>query len=198
MSKQTKDEHMSKDKAKGDNLPPLQKQIVLNLAENQPQTINETVKAISKSYKASWIAFNSLEKKNLLEKTHVKIYRGRAYPRYWLTGTGIVMALLEGASSDKLLEQTKILYPNVKTLHCFLEVVPYITPEIIEMTVPLTERKKRLEISDLFILAFSTNTMDHKTAEEFKAKLEKYPELYDEFKTRIQAMINQLNQLIKE
>jgi hypothetical protein len=198
MSKQTKDKHMSKAKTKSDNLPPLQKQIVLNLAENQPQTINETVKAISKTYKASWIAFNSLEKKNLIEKTDVKKYRGREYPRYWLTSEGIVMALMEGASFDKLLEQTKILHPDAKILHCFLEIMAYIKPEVLEMAYSLVKGKKEPGINELSTLAFSANTMDYETAEEFKATLEKYPDEYNKFKTRIQAMINQLNQLIKE
>ena len=49
MSKPKKSEHMSKIKLKGSNLPPLQRLIVFHFAKSEPQTINETVIALSKS-----------------------------------------------------------------------------------------------------------------------------------------------------
>ena len=51
-------------KTKGNNLPSLQKMIVLYLSENEPQTMHETAQTISKCYKPTWTAFKSLEKKN--------------------------------------------------------------------------------------------------------------------------------------
>ena len=103
---------MSKPKTKSNNLPSLQKRMVLDLAETEPKTMNETAKAISKQYRPTWTAFKSLAKKNLIEKTSlIKKHRRQEYPRYWLTDKGIAMALLEGANPDKLLRQTKILYP---------------------------------------------------------------------------------------
>jgi hypothetical protein len=46
-----------------DVLPPLQRRIFLYLAEKDPQTINETVKALKRQYKSSWIAFWQLREK---------------------------------------------------------------------------------------------------------------------------------------
>ena len=200
MSKPIKNEHMSKSNIKSDNLPSLQRLIVLNLADSKPQTINETVKAISKSYKATWIAFNSLEKKNLIEKIDVKNYRGREYPRFWLTAEGIVMALMEGASFDKLLEQAKVLHPDAKILHCFLEIMPYTNPEILKLAYSIVKGKKEVGVNEVATLTFSQSAkqMDFETGKKLKATLEKYPEEYNKFKAKIQLAIAQLSQLIME
>ena len=48
-----------------DILPPLQKRIVIHLANTKPRTINETVKAMKGQYKSQWTAFNSLKEKYL-------------------------------------------------------------------------------------------------------------------------------------
>ncbi|MDG6223511.1 MAG: hypothetical protein QCH99_09665 [Candidatus Bathyarchaeota archaeon] len=200
MSEPIKNEHMSKPHFKSDNLPSLQRLIVLNFAESEPQTVNETVKAISKSYKATWNAFNSLEKKSLIEKIDVKHYRGREYPRFWLTAEGIVMALMEGANFDRLLEQAKILYPDAKTLHCFLEIMPYTKPELLKLGYSIIKGKKEVGMSELATLTFSksANQMSAEDGKKFVATLEKYPEEYKEFKTKIQSAIDQLSQLITE
>ncbi|MCW4023082.1 MAG: hypothetical protein NWF02_08005 [Candidatus Bathyarchaeota archaeon] len=191
---------MSKSTVKSGNLPSLQRAIVLNLAENEPQTINETVKALSKSYKATWIAFNSLETKSLIHKIDVKHYRGREYPRFWLTAEGIVMALMEGANFEGLLEHAKIRYPDAKTLHCFLEIMPYTKPELLKLGYSIIKGKKEVGMSELATLTFSksANQMSVEDGKKFVATLEKYPEEYKEFKATIQSAIEQLSQLITE
>jgi hypothetical protein len=40
---------------------------------------------------------------------------------------------MEGASSKTLLKQTQALYPDAKAFHCFLEIAPFVYPEVIEM-----------------------------------------------------------------
>jgi hypothetical protein len=191
---------MSKPTMKGNNLPSLQKLIVLHLAETEPQTMNETAKAISKHYKPTWTAFKSLEKKNLIKKTTTKVHRKQKYPRYWLTDEGIIIALMEGASPDKLLEQTKILYPNAKTTHCFLEMIPFIHPEVTRMAYSSIKEKGKLgfiKVATLF-LSQTAIAMDDETAKKLITILKKYPDKYNILKTKIQEMINQLNQLITE
>jgi hypothetical protein len=200
MSKPKTKKHMSKPKMKGDNLHPLQKLIVLHFAESEPQTINQTVKAISKSYKPTWIAFNSLEKKKLIRKTDVKEYRGRKYPRYWLTDEGMIMAMMEGASSKKLLEQTKLLYPDVEIIHCFLEMMPFIDPEVTRMSYASVKGKGKfgfIEVATLF-LSQAAMPMDIETAKELKAVLKKYPDQYNMLKLAVQTMIDQITELISE
>lgn len=80
MSSEDTQEHMSFRLAKGDVLPPLQKRIVLYLARSEPQTINETMKALNGSYKSFWVAFDSLDKKQMIKKIDTKFYRGQEYP----------------------------------------------------------------------------------------------------------------------
>ena len=200
MSKPKQKKHMSKSKLKGDNLHPLQKLIVLHFAENEPQTINQTVKAISKSYKPTWIAFNSLEKKKLIRKTDVKEYRGREYDRFWLTDEGMIMAMMEGASSEKLLEQTKVLYPDAEIIHCFLEMMPFIDPEVMKMAYASVKGKGKfgfIEVATLF-LSQAAMPMDIETAKELKTVLKKYPDQYNMLKLAVQTMIDQLTELISE
>lgn len=198
MSNSKKKEHMSKLKTKSDNLPPLQKQIILHFAKNEPQTINQTVKAISKSYKPTWIAFNSLEEKKLIRKTDIKNYRGQQYPRYWLTDAGMVMALMEGASSEKLLKQTKVLFPDLEIVHCFLEIMPFIHPEVTKMAYTSVKRKEKIEFVELAMLCMSQASvaMDIETAKKLTTVLKKYPDEYNKFKIAVQLMIDQLSQLI--
>jgi hypothetical protein len=191
---------MSKPKVKSDNLHSLQKLIVLHLAENEPQTMNQTAEAISKSYKPSWIAFNSLEKKRLIGKADILDYRGRKYPRYWLTDEGMIMALMEGASSNKLLERTKILYPDAKIMHCFLEIMPFFDPEVIRMAYSNVKGKGKLgfiEVATL-ILSEAAMPMDIETGKKVATILREYPDEYAQLKMVVQEMINQLSQLIAD
>ena len=200
MSKPKTKKHMSKSKMKGDNLPPLQKLIVLHFAESEPQTINKTVKAISKSYKPAWTAFNSLKEKKLIRKADVKEYRGREYDRYWLTDEGMIMAMMEGASSEKLLKQTKILYPDAEIIHCFLEMMPFIDPEVMKMSYASVKGKGKfgfIEVATLF-LSQAAMPMDIETAKELKKVLKKYPVQYNMLKLAIQTMIDQLSELVSE
>jgi hypothetical protein len=200
MSKPKKNKHTSKTKMKSDNLPSLQKQIVLHLAENEPQTINQTVKAISKFYKATWIAFNSLKKKKLIRKTDVKEYRGRKYPRFWLTDEGMIMALMEGANVDKLLEQTRSLFPDAEITHCFLEIMPLFDPEVIKMAYSNVKGKGKLGTIEVvtLILSGAAMPMEVETGKEVATILKKYPVQYALLKNAVELMIEQLKQLITD
>ena len=192
---------MLKPKTKNNNLPSLQKTIVLHLAETEPKTMNETAKAISKQYRPTWTAFKSLAKKNLITETRLrKFYRRQKYPRYWLTDKGMVMALMESANPDKLLKQTKILYPNAENTHCFLEIAPLIHPEVMKIAYSSIRGRDKLGINEIIILYLSQPSIaiDDKTANDFIATLKKYPNQYTMFKNIAQKMINQLSKLITE
>ena len=193
-------EHMSELNLKGSNLPPLQKLIVLHLAKSKPQTINETVTALSKSYKPTWLAFKSLEKKKLIRKTDVKNYRGREYPLFWLTDEGMIAAMLEGANQPFLLETTKTLFPDEKIVHCFLEVIQHMNPMMITLAGNVVKNKGTLDFVDFMKILVSDATfeIDVETMESIVSVLKKYPEEYEQAKMLIKMMIKQLNQLISE
>ena len=195
-----REHNMPKSKTKGSNLHPLQRLIILHLAKSEPQTINQTKEKISKSYKPTHTAFKSLKKKKLIGIAYSKPYRGREYQRYWLTDEGMMMALMEGASSDELLAQTKLLYPDAKPIHCFLEIVPFFDPELTKMAYSSVKGKGKfgfIEVATLFLSQAAIPT-DFETVKKVKNVLKKYPDQYKILKLAIQTMIDQLNQLLRD
>ncbi|TRZ52157.1 MAG: hypothetical protein D4S01_03400 [Dehalococcoidia bacterium] len=199
MTKPKISEHMSMLKIKGDKLPPLQRLIILHLAKSEPQTINETVKALSKSYKPTWSAFNSLQGKKLIGKVDVKEYRGRKYPLFWLTDEGIITAILEGAERSVLLEKGKMVFSDAK-VHCFLEVVEHMNPAVLYLARKVVKDKEELDFVDIMSLLVSDAMFetDVETMKKTFAGLKKYPEWYEQGKIVIEQMIEQLQQLISD
>ena len=191
---------MTKPKTKSDDSQSVEKLIVLNLAENEPQTKNKTAKAISKYYKSTWDAFKSLEQKKLIKQAATTTYNKIEYPCYWLTDEGIMMALKEGANPDKLLKQTKILYPKAKITHAFLEIAPSFHPEVVKMACSSVKGKGKIGVAEVILLYLShpAIAMNAEPAKKITAVLKKYPDEYSKLKTAVEEMINRLSQLITE
>jgi hypothetical protein len=193
---------MSTQKTKRDNLPPLQKRIILYLAKHEPQTINETVKGIrscqyKSSYKSSWTAFNSLEKKGLIKKTDVKTYRGREYPRFWLSSAGVFVALVEGASAQDLLEKTIKAYPNDKVLQCCLELAPFTGIEGYRVALSAILSKGKFEQSDATIMMLTQMEKDLsiKQFKQFLEVLKRYPKEYEKMKKQVEQFNESLDKI---
>lgn len=90
---------MSKKELKYEHLPKLQKNIVLCLAKEGPLIITETNKKIKGSNTSTARAFHDLEERDMICKTRVHLaYRGREFPKYWLSVRGVAFALLNGAN----------------------------------------------------------------------------------------------------
>jgi len=185
---------MSTQESKGNNLPPLQKRIILHLARNDAQTINETVKRLKGHYKSSWIAFNALEKKGLIKKTDLKIYRNREYPRFWLTQGGVFVALVEGADATNLLQRTLKSYPNDKTLQCCLELSPLLGLEGFKIALSAIQDKGKLDDSDM-IKIFLAHAQKEVSVEQFRKLIEilkRYPKEY----SRTKELLSQVNKTL--
>jgi len=178
--------------------PPLQKRIVLHLAKSGAQTINETVSGLKGHYKSSWIAFNVLERKKIIKKVDMKIYRNRKYPRYWLTQAGIFVALVEGADAKNLLQRTIKTYPDDKTLQCVIEISPLVGLEGFRIALSAIQNKGKLDHSDMVRIVFSDEQKDVSIQQfkEFIRILKKYPEDYDRTKKRISARAKLLARII--
>ncbi len=199
MSKPENVYHMSRQLWKGNNLPPLQKKIVLCLAEKGPQTINETVQNIKHHYKPTWIAFNSLEKKGLIRKINSKIYRGRQYPQFWLSEEGIILSLVEGASKEALLEKVEAFYPDNRNLHAFLDFASIFNPEIWKIAYYSIKRKGKLEPVDLAMIMVTQMESDAnlEKVKEGLTKLKKYPEILESFKKLVEGL-DKVKELVSE
>lgn len=186
--------YMPKPKIKRDDL---EKLIVRNLIDKEPQTKNETSKAIHKKYKPTWYALKNLEKQKLIKQATTKPYNNIEYPRYWLTDEGIIKALIEGANSYKLLEQTKRIYPENENIHCFLEIAPLFDPQVLRITYSSVKGKGKLGFREIIMLFLSQPSiaMDAEKTKKLTTILKKYPDEYNILKNAVQEMINQLKQL---
>ena len=91
-------------------LPSVQKKVVLNLAENKPQTIHETKEKIQGHYKSVHNAFQSLIKKDAIKAVGTKDYRERQFDTYWLTDYGVFLAITHGADLKLLQERVERIY----------------------------------------------------------------------------------------
>jgi len=184
MSEEPENEHISFELTKGELLPPLQKRIVLHLAKNEPQTVNETVKSLNGSYKSFWVAFNKLEKKQVIKKLTVKSYRGQEFPRFWLTSAGVLIALFSGVGFEILLEKTLKMYPTDKNLPVILELTPILGTEAFKIAFLTLLKKGKLEEKDLMMIitAEMQSDFDGKQPEDIIAVLKKYPEAYENTK----------------
>jgi hypothetical protein len=207
MKRKGKQEHMSLGLVKGDILPPLQKKIVLHLAKSEPKTINETVTALKGNYKSSWIAFNKIEEKQIIQKTDTKSYRGREYPRFWLTPTGVLIALFEGINFEVLLERTLKMYPDDKNIQILLELSPVFGTEVFKLAFLTILKKGKLDEDDLtMIVTAELNSPEAQSdfggrrPEDILAILKKHPVAYENTKKyarRAREKIEKLDSLFK-
>jgi hypothetical protein len=187
---------MSKKKSESHILPPLQRKIILHLAKEGAQTKNEIASGVSTSYKPTWTAFNSLQKKKLIKETTLKTYRGQTYPQYWLTDDGALIALAEGADSKHLLGMAKQIYPEDQRLACYLEVLPKVNLDIIRVVYSITH-KGRFELDELLnlLLIGSATEKDDQSFEETVDTFKAYPDEFNAFKKRMDHIMEGLDKL---
>jgi hypothetical protein len=180
-------EHMSKSQPKRSSFPPLQRRIILCLAKNDAQTINETKEGLKGHYKSTWIAFNVLQQKGLIKKTNAKIYRNREYPLFWLTQGGIFVALVEGADAGNLLQRAVNVFPDEKTLQCCLELSPLLGLEGFKIGLSAIQDKGKLDYSDMMkiLLAYAQKDMSMQQFKGIIETLKKYPKEHEATRKRI-------------
>jgi hypothetical protein len=189
-------QHISAKKTKTNNFPPLQRRIILHLAQSQPQTINETAKEISgdsgipRNYKSSWIAFKTLIKKGLIKDVTSKDYRGRRYPRFWITELGVFLALHEGAKPETLLKTTLEIYPKDKSLQFLIEAVPILGKHALDVLYLAALNRGAIDQTDLtsIFAAQVQNKFNPKQIREFITVLKKYPEQYQRTRKNLKEL----------
>lgn len=195
---------MSRRGPKGSILPPLQRRIILCLAEEGLQTINEIVKNIPIlglakvcHYKPTWLAVKSLGEKGVIHEVGVKEYRGRKYPQFWLTDDGLLVALTEGGTVEHLLQLTKQIYPNNRTLACYLEVASQMNPEIVRILYSAFNRSGKIEPADLaMVFVAEMQTKDRNQRQKaIIDTLRAYPKEYGSFKKRMNQIMKDLDKL---
>jgi hypothetical protein len=103
------------------SLPPLQKRILLFLAEKGAATINHVADRTGSQYKATWLAFRSLSKKGYVRKMDVKKFGNREYAKYWISGQGLLKALEIGANPEKVRKHVEAYYGKSQSHALFFD-----------------------------------------------------------------------------
>lgn len=138
---------MSKHLRKGGDLPPLQKRIILCLAERGPQTKNGTKENLKPKghYKSISLAFDSLEKKDLIKKHGVKKYRNQEWPTYWLTVEGLRAAFKSGVSHVLLRQNVERMWGEQELTPLFFELIQAFGPKNIDKVFDMFEATEKGE-----------------------------------------------------
>jgi len=176
--------------SKEHSFPPLQKRIILYLAQSKSQTINEIKKGISGHYKSSWIAFNVLKKKGLIKHTTSKDYKNRRYPCSWLTDLGVLLALHEGAKPEVLLKTTREIYPDNKDLHFLIEAVPILGKHALDVLYLAVLNRGEINQTDLIAIfaAQLQNKLNPKQITQFIEVLKKYPDRHQQTRKNLREL----------
>jgi hypothetical protein len=185
---------MSTKGSKRHSFPPLQKRIILHLAQSEPQTINETKTAISGHYKSTWVAFNALKKKGLIKETTSKNYMNRQYPCFWLTDLGVLLAIHEGAKPEVLLKSTRGIYPHYKDLHFLIEAVPILGKHALDVLYLAVLNRGEINQTDLISIFASQaqNKLNPKQIRQFIKVLKKYPERHQQTRKNLKELYDLL------
>ena len=197
MSQPKEQEHTSKSVTESQFLPPLQKRILLCLAESHPRSRYDTVKAIKGHYKSVWTAFDSLEEKGIILKVNFDEYRGRTHPMFWLTTAGVFIALIEGTSPKTLLKKTLEIYPENKLLQCIVEVSTILGTDMYKIGYLAVLSKGKLEKDDASAM-LGAQIQKELSLEQIKdliSIMKKYPEQFGDFKEQTDHALENLKKV---
>ena len=149
MSQPSEGEHISKSITEKQYLPPLQKQILLYLAKNQPKSRYSVSKGMKGYYKSVYNAIDDLLEKKIIVAVKEKEYRNRKHSEYWLTPAGVFIALVEDANPKTLLNKTIEVYPDNQMLQCTVELSSIIGTDMHKIGYHAILKKGKLEKIDV-------------------------------------------------
>jgi hypothetical protein len=136
------------DKNKSDFLHPLQRKILLFLAVNKPNNKHGIATAINEHPTSTRKSLRSLEESGLIVRIDKRMFLGVKRDCYWLTDSGVFLALIEGAEPKKVLNETKEIYQENKLLQCVIETTPIIGTVMHKIAYSTVLTKGKLDESD--------------------------------------------------
>ena len=136
--------------------------------------------------------------KGLIDRVHVKGTkpmddRGRRKDLYWLTDTGVLMALSMGVNPDLLLKQTRRYLGRNEDLEVGIGMVKIFGPQIVKAFFTANETGVRTPLKWLLELPHD----EHKIRELYSL-LVKYPKYSKAFKQAIKMWGEEFRELINE
>jgi Tfp pilus assembly ATPase PilU len=194
MSQPPKGEHTSKGVTENQYLPPLQKQILLYLAENHPQSKYSVSKGMKGYYKSVYDAIDDLTGKKILVEIKEEEYRNQKHSAYWLTPAGVFIALVQGANAKKVLNRVIEVYPDNKELQCLVEVTTVIGTDMHQIGYQAILKKGKCEKSDISLMMGTIFLGDLSLDEimEIIVLMKKYPEQFGDFKEQMDEIIGNM------
>ena len=150
-----------------EELPPLQKRIVLLLAEKGPLTRNEitvTLKPPSTT-KPVLYASSSLTRKSIIEVVDQKERFGRKFPKYWFTAKGLFLARQSGTEPEILLKTIQRFFPKDEDKKLIANLVSRIdklknSELIFRMIITVYEPGKQLDMQKVISSMMSAGLSD--------------------------------------
>lgn len=194
MSQPPEGEHTSKGVTENQYLPPLQKQILLYLAENHPQSRYSVSKGMKGYYKSVYDAIDDLLRKKIIVEIKEEEYRNRKHSGYWLTPAGVFIALVQGANTKTLLNRSIEVYPDDMKLQGMVELTTILGTDMHKIGYQAILKKSKLEKDDISQM-MGTQLLKETSLNEIKEIIEimkKYPEQYRDFKQQISETIEKM------
>ena len=175
-------------------LPKLQKKIVLSLAKNEPMTMTETNKEISGSLTSTNRAFHELEIKKMIVEVAKWKYRGREFPKFWLSDKGVAFSLLNGKNANTI-ERIALSIRKDETLETYFE-LRNLSPKIAHIIDKAILLRGKIEPEELVKLLIpeiaSTEKADFEKFFNAIKKSGKYREILDNYVGHLKKFINEL------
>ena len=194
MSQPPEGEHTSKGVTENQYLPPLQKQILLYLAENHPQSRYSVSKGMKGYYKSVYDAIDDLLGKKIIVEIREDAYRNRKHSVYWLTPAGVFVALVQGANAKTVLNRTIEVYPDNKMLQCIVELTTILGTDAHQIGYQAILKKGKLEKSDVSLMLGTLLLMELSLEQitDIIALMKKYPEQYGDLKQQTDEVIEKM------
>jgi hypothetical protein len=194
MSQPPQGEHTSKGVTENQYLPPLQKQILVYLAEKQPQSKYSVSKGMNRHYKSVYDAIDDLAEKKILVEIKKEEYRNQEHSAYWLTPAGVFIALVQGANAKTLLNRTTEVYPDNLSTQCVVEVTTIIGTEMHQIGYQAILKKGKLEKSDVSLMMGTAllNDLSLEKINEIISLMKRYPEQFGDLKGKIDELIEKM------
>jgi hypothetical protein len=194
MSRPSEGEHTLKGVTENQYLPPLQKQILLYLAEDHPQSKYKVSKGMKGYYKSVYDSIDDLTGKKILVEIKEEDYRNQKHSAYWLTPAGVFIALVQGANAKTVLNRIIEVYPDNKELQCLVEVTTVLGTDMHQIGYQAILKKGKLEKSDVSLM-LGTMLLRELSLEkimEIIVLMKKYPEQFGDFKGQMDEIIEKM------
>jgi DNA-binding MarR family transcriptional regulator len=185
------------DKCKSDFLHPLQRKILLFLAVNEPNNKHAIASAINEHPTSTRKSLKSLEESRLIVKIDKRMSLGVKRDCYWLTDSGVFLALIEGAKPKNVLKRTEKIYPENKSLQCIIEITAILGTKMHKIAYSAVLTKGKLERDDrsAMMSAQLQKELSLEQIQELLAIMRKYPEQVGDMQEKIMEMIEKIKKV---